>query len=202
MIQVIFGGSFDPVHFGHLAIADAIHREYAPEKLIWLPAQVSPHKLNAPPVAAQHRFAMLQSAIEGRLNEEICRFEIERPGPSYSVETLQHLHRRAPDSRIEWVIGADTLTRLPQWHRAAELFALTSFLVLPRPHLASLDLATFRNQLVEPLRTSFRAQYVPMQPVAASSLDIRSRLHADQGCQELIPQGVADYIEKHALYRD
>jgi nicotinate-nucleotide adenylyltransferase len=200
MTLVLCGGSFDPVHIGHLAIADAVHRACQPEQLIWLPAKVSPHKLDRPPIAAEHRLAMLQCAIHGRRNESICRYELDQAGPSYAVQTLRFLREQYPGQAMQFLIGADTLARLAEWHQVEQLLQWTDFLILPRADCPVLDLEAYARLLPNTLQAHFRGRCLPMEPVAASSSQIRSHLQRGQDCRELLPTGVADYIERHALY--
>ncbi len=201
MYRVICGGSFDPIHLGHLAIADAVHREIAPDQLLWVPAQIAPHKQQLPPAPAADRLALLQAATLRRRQERILDWELHRPAPSYTVHTLRQLKQHDPDGRLDLVLGLDSLSHLASWHRLEEIMQLAGFLFVPRIECEASDLEDFRSQLSADLQALFRAQMVQMHRVPISSTQIRERLAKGDRCQQLLPAAVAVEIEKRGLYR-
>ncbi len=201
MYRVVCGGSFDPVHLGHLAIADAIHREIAPDQLLWVPAQIAPHKQEHPPAPAADRLALLQAATLDRPQEFILDWELKRPPPSYTVHTLRALHDDDPNGKIDVVLGMDSLSHLPTWHRLDEVMERVGFLFVPRPGSQASDLDDFRIQLAAELQQKFRAQYVDMHEVPVSSTEIRRRLAKGDRCEHLLPAAVVSLIQDRGLYR-
>ena len=210
MYRVVCGGSFDPIHLGHLAIADAIHREIAPDELLWVPAQIAPHKQDQPPADAADRLAMLRAATLGRSQEHILTWELQRPAPSYTVHTLRALHEHDPSGKIDLVLGLDSLSHLDSWHRLEEVFDLAGFLFVPRPNPdptgapepaspAAID--DFRVALPAPLQEKFRANWVPMREVPISSTHIRAELAKGNRCQQFLPAAVEQLIQERGLYR-
>jgi nicotinate-nucleotide adenylyltransferase len=201
MYRVIFGGSFDPIHLGHLAIADAVHREIAPDQLLWVPAQIAPHKQHLPPAPAADRLALVQAATLNRPQERILDWELQRPAPSYTVHTLRQLKQHDPDGKLDLVLGLDSLSHLASWHRLDEIMQLAGFLFLPRVDCEASDLDNFRGQLSPDFKALFRAQVVQMHRVPVSSTQIRERLAKGDRCQQLLPAAVALEIENRGLYR-
>ena len=115
MRLLVFGGSFDPVHRGHEAMADAAWREIQPDRFLWVPSGHAPHKPTLVPAAAEHRVALLNLILAGRPREELSRLEVERPAPSYTVDTLQALRSQLPAAEIHLLLGSDSLAHLAGW---------------------------------------------------------------------------------------
>jgi nicotinate-nucleotide adenylyltransferase len=201
MYRVVCGGSFDPIHLGHLAIADAIHREIAPDELLWVPARIAPHKQDLPPAAAADRLAMLQAATQDRPQEAILEWELQRPPPSYTVHTLRELQKLDDHGKIDLVLGMDSISHLPTWHCLDEVLELAGFLFVPRPGTRQTDIDDFRTMLPQPLQAKFRAQWVPMLEVPISSTQIRARLAEGDRCQQFLPAAVEQLIRARGLYQ-
>jgi nicotinate-nucleotide adenylyltransferase len=201
---VIFGGTFDPVHHGHLIVARAIAEQHGFQRILLVPAARSPHKASVA-APAEHRLAMLRLATEGEALFEVSEMEIHRSGPSYTIDTLAELIRlRGPGARPSLVIGADMLPDLPLWHRAAELVRMADILVAYRPHwqdqidaaLALLE-GPLGTEVVERLRRSVVAS--PL--IDISSTQVRQRVRQGKSIRFLVPEAVRGYIEEHRLYR-
>lgn len=214
-LRVCYGGTFDPVHNGHLAVARAA-REALDAEVHLLPAHDPPHKGPTRAGAAQ-RAAMLQLALAGEPRLHVDARELRRGGPSYSVDTLGELRAelgaRAP---IAWLIGADSLRELHTWHRWRELFQRAHVVAVQRPG-AQVDAASLRAQAPEVLE-EIGARWLPPAALAGaahggfallplpvlrpeSSTELRRRIAAGEPWRDWVAPAVADYIDRHGLYR-
>ena len=181
----LFGGSFDPVHHGHLILARDAMESLGLDKVVFIPAGVSPHKLEQPPARADLRVAMLEAAVAGVERFEVDRSEVEREGPSYTIETVRRLISRDPGTEFHYFIGDDNIAALDTWHEIDELRRLVRFVVLSRHGIdagAGVPVITRR--------------------VHISSSDIRNRVAAGLPVRYLLPDNVCDIIQRHGLYRN
>ena len=182
----ILGGSFDPVHNAHLAVARAALDSLGLSRVLWIPSGTPPHR-GAPVAAAGHRAAMVRLAIAGEPRFVLDEREIRKAAPGYTVETLEDLHAELGKSaELVLLIGADQYARLDTWHRWRDLFALARIAVFARPG----------DRLADPERVTV----VPFAPLDISSTAIRSRIAAGDAPRELLPEAVLDYIQSHRLY--
>ena len=188
----IFGGSFDPVHNAHLALARIALTELALDELVWLPAG-EPWQKHRSLTPAVHREAMVLLAIEGEPRFALSRLELERAGPSYTVDSVLELRAQRPGVDWHLVIGQDQYARLHTWHGWQELLGLVTVAVANRPG------ATLSADL-KVLRAPHEAVALPMMQV--SSTDIRERVAAGQRIDAMVPASVARYIARHHLYQD
>lgn len=197
----LFGGSFDPFHLGHRLVAEVALAEAGLNRLIVLPARVSPFKQETPPASAEERWLM---CVLGTLDDprlEVARWELDREGPSYTYDTVSWAHARfGPETDLYWLIGADNVAKLMHWHRAVELLAICRFLVVPRGglHGAALEEA-IAESIPEPWRA--RVRPLPMEPIGISSTEIRARAHDGDSLTELVPRLTALYLERYNCYR-
>ena len=185
----LYGGSFDPVHLGHLLVAQAAREEIQLDRIFLIPAAQSPFKPERQLVAAEIRTQMIRLALQGWTDCEIDTQEIRRGGVSYTVETARDYKTRFPDSSLFYLIGADHVPFLPKWRCAAELAGLVEFVVIPRPGepLASLP---------EP----FRGVHLAGFPLGVSSSQIRARVRAGLAVDLLTGPLVAEAIRNNRLY--
>ena len=186
----LFGGSFDPVHCGHLLVAEAAFEELALERLYFIPAAQSPFKPGTTPAASGDRLRLLRLALAGQTRTEIDAQEIERGGTSYTVDTVRTYAQRFPQARLFYLIGADHVASLPKWRDAAELATLAEFVVIPRPGEAS-----------QSLPAPFRGQQLRGFPLGVSSSQIRERLRQRLSIRGLVPDAVREAIRNAGLYR-
>ncbi len=188
----LFGGSFDPPHNAHLALAGSAVQALALDELRWIPAGQPWQKRRAMTPAAQ-REAMVELAIEGEPGQRLERIELERAGPSVTLDTVEALDAREPGTEWLLLIGADQYANLHTWRGWERLLALTVLAVAQRPgeHPAP-DAAVLRH--------AYRAVPLPMLDI--SSTDIRARAARGERIDALVPPAVARYIEQHHLYRD
>ena len=163
----LFGGSFDPVHCGHLLVAQAACEELQLARLFFIPAAQSPFKPARQPVAATERLRLLRLALAGETQYEIDSQEIGRGGTSFTIDTVHDYHRRFPQAELFYLIGADHLTLLPKWRAAEDLAALVEFVVVPRP-----------GESVASLPPPFRVRTLAGFPLGVSSSQIRTRVQA------------------------
>lgn len=193
----LLGGTFNPVHEGHLTIARDALVLFGLEAVWFIPCSIPPHKSSAELASNEHRLAMLQLAIRPEPRFAALTIEFDRPGPSYTLHTVRALQNLHPRTGFVFIIGADTLYELHTWHRPLELLSLVRIVTLSRPGFTP-DPAAIR--LPPPWPERLLADLRVGQPVNVSSREIRARIAAGQPV-ELVPQPVLDYIQKHHLYQ-
>jgi len=194
----LFGGTFDPVHHGHLIVARAVAEAKGFAHVTLVPANSPPHK--PPPRApAADRLAMLKLAVEGDDLFDLCDLELNRPGPSYTLDTLMALRQRWQQATLHWVIGADMLGELGQWHRISEVLKLAKLLVADRPAKAA-PAPHPSLQETRVMRT-VPGEFLHTPLIDISSSDIRRRVQQGQSIRYLVPSAVERYIAEHGLYR-
>lgn len=188
MATGVFGGSFDPVHHGHLIGADRAADALGLDAVLFVPCAQQPLKAAPPAASPEQRRAMVELAIRGhpRFGLETC--ELARSGPSYTVETLRELRVRWPERRLLLLLGADAALELPRWRALDDVVRLAEIAVLTRPGV--------------PVPASeFVTHQVATPAVEISASEIRARCRAGQGIRYLVPEAVADFIARHGLYR-
>lgn len=191
----IYGGSFDPIHLGHVAAAAAVRDRRALDRVWLIPAGEAPHKRGC--VAPfQARLAMARLAVEGRDGLEVLDLEGRRDGPSYTFDTVEALAAREPGAGLEMLVGADMLEDLPRWHRAAELVERVTVVAFGRPGAGS---AAARS-VFEAAFPQVRYEWLELPPVPASSSAVRRRLAAGEEVAGLLDPAVEAYIRQHDLY--
>jgi nicotinate-nucleotide adenylyltransferase len=185
----LFGGSFDPVHLGHLLVAQAAYEELQLSRLFFVPASQSPFKPESRPAPASVRLRMLRLALAGQSHYEVDDQEIKRGGTSFSIDTVRDYVSRYPAAQIFYLIGADHVSQLPKWRAADELAKLVEFVVIPRP--GAMDI------LAQP---PFRLRGLQGFPLGVSSSQIRARVQAGLPIDGLVPGPVAEAIRNSKLY--
>lgn len=186
----LYGGSFDPVHIGHLLVARAALEELALDRLVFIPAAQSPFKPGSVPAPAAARIRMLRSALAGEPFFQVDDVELRRGGVSYSVETVRHFARAHPDATLFWLIGADHVPTLPQWREAGAMAELVEFIVIPRPGEPAVSLPS-----------PWRLTHLRGWPLKVSSSEIRARVAQGLSVAHLVPATAAEIIVGEALYR-
>lgn len=185
----VFGGSFDPVHHGHLIVGRVAYEKLGLETLGFVPAREQPFKQGRHRSAAQHRAAMLSLAIADTPGFALERMELDRPGPSYTVHTLQELHRRHPGVELILLLGADAAAELSDWYEADQIPQLARIVVFARPG--------------SPVRAAPPiAQVIEVPAIDISATDVRRRVSRRQPVRYWVPDAVAEYIARHGLYLD
>ncbi len=185
----LLGGSFDPIHHGHLIVARVAAESLGLDELRFLPAREQPFKQGRHAAPASHRAVMLELALAGSPGFAIERAELEREGPSYTVDTLEALRAREPEAAFTLLLGADAASELDAWHRAHDLPALARIVVFSRPGT--------------PIPSSpLIAAAVKVPAVDISATDIRRRARAGEPIRYWVPDAVAEYMVRHRLYLD
>jgi len=185
----LFGGSFDPVHLGHLLVAQAAKEELGLDRLFFIPAAQSPFKPGRQPSAGTERSRLLRIALAGKTWCELDTQEVDRGGVSFTIDTLREYARRFPHARLFYLIGADHVANLPKWRDAQELAQLAEFVAVPRPGEG--------NPLFP---APFRGRTLSGFPLAVSSSQIRDRVKSGLTIDHLIPAAVAEAIRNNRLY--
>ena len=185
----LFGGSFDPVHCGHLLVAQAACEEMELDRLFFIPAAQSPFKPETAPAPAAERVKLLRLALAGWMDCEVDGQELARGGTSFTIDTLRDYARRFPRAQLFHLIGADHVPTLPKWREAAEVARLAEFVVIPRPGEAPV-----------PFPAPFRGRQLRGFPLGVSSSQIRGRVKTGLGIRGLVPDAVAEAIRNSGLY--
>src|SRR5262245_26804827 len=197
----LYGGSFDPVHYGHLLLA-ACCRETLRLDEVWLiPAAVPPHKQARERAAARHRLEMLELALGGHAQLRASKLEIDRGGVSYTVDTLAQVHQLHPDATLFFLMGADSLHDLPTWREPERICALSLPAVVRRGGSPEPDLSVLAPLVSAQRLAMIRSSQVQMPLVELSSTDLRRRAAEGHSLRYRTPRAVEMYIETHGLYR-
>ncbi len=184
----VFGGTFDPVHVGHLVVAQEVHDALNLDVVLWMPAALPPHRREEAVTAGEIRYEMIRAAVGDDARFEVSRLELDRPGPSFTVDTLEALREREPAAELFLVLGADQVTRLRGWRRPERILELATVVAVGRngTTATSMDVP---HEWVE----------IPRLDVSASS--IRNRVAAGRPIRFLAPDPVCRIIEREALYQ-
>jgi len=181
----IYGGTFDPIHHAHLILAREAIETLDLDKVILVPAAISPLKKSAPVARGEVRLEMLQAAIEGEPKFEVNECELLRPPPSYTIDTVEEIRRHECDASIYCLIGEDNVEQLPQWHRFPELEKIVRFVVLDR----SGKQPSHSYQLIH-------------RRIDISATEIRRRVAQNESIRYLVPNSVGQIIQREKLYRE
>lgn len=193
----IMGGTFDPIHFGHLVTAEAARHQFQLQRVIFIPAARPPHKTNRTISSPEHRLAMTRLAVQSNPHFEVSDMELTRPGPSYTIDTVAGVRRMDPGSDIYFITGADAVLEILTWHRVEELLATCKFIAATRPGYRLKDLTRITG-LPEKYYQNIVTMEVPA--LAISSTDIRHRVRESRPIKYLLPELVEQYIFIEKLY--
>ena len=206
----LFGGTFDPVHKGHLAVAEGVLRRYGLDQCVFIPAPYPPHK-KKPQTEFSHRVAMLEAVLANKPKWSISLIEAERQYPSYTVDTLHALREQLGDQLYHLIIGADSFIEIHLWYRYRELLQLTDLIVAARPGIGHEEINAQVNKL--PGRFQYdksrerwnrddglRIYYFSDIHVDLSSSEIRDKLKNNNDVEGVLPAEVIEYIKRNSLY--
>jgi nicotinate-nucleotide adenylyltransferase len=197
---ILFGGSFDPIHSGHLCVARHAMQELDARDLIFIPARRSPHKMEAP-TPGKHRYAMIEEAIKGIDGFSVNDCELLRPEPSYTIDTVRFFRDQfGPDTLLYWLIGADQLTDLGKWYHIDELMDECRVSVMIRAGYPLPDIRCCESDFSSKHLEQLKEDVVPTPLIDLASTDIRSQLASGQVPPDALPSGVLNYIKQHRLY--
>ncbi|MBN2581571.1 MAG: nicotinate (nicotinamide) nucleotide adenylyltransferase [Planctomycetes bacterium] len=197
----LFGGTFNPIHVGHLAVARAAVDALGLDRLILVPSARPPHKNGGDLAGDTDRLVMCRLAAAEDPRIEVSNMELRRDGPSYTVETLRELRRLCPGATLVFLVGADMLRELHLWYHFEEVVRLARVVTLPRPGIDLGDLPALRRTLGDETADRLLADVLNTPLVDVSATDIRRRVRDGLPIDDLVPPAVAAYIRDHGLYR-
>lgn len=198
----IFGGGFDPIHLGHLLLAESCRESFALDRILFVPTGVSPHRQSklAFQASTEHRLEMLELAIGPYEEYSLCHFETDRKETSYTVETLRHLHETLLDPEMFLILGADMFNDLPHWKEPGEILRLAEPIIAQRPGFPP-PFFEGLTSLISPTRLDgFRRHVIPMPQFDVSSSRLRTRVREGKSIRFQTPRPVEAYIHSHGLY--
>ena len=197
----LFGGTFDPIHLGHVTVATQAEEHIGASKIILIPAKQSPLKDVRPLANDEHRLKMMSLAIEGRKEFELSDYELKKQSPGFTLETVKHFQSElGSDTSIYWLIGADCVDELPRWYGIDELIDICNVCVMYRAGSARPDFARFKGVLAADRLKKLQKNIIKTSLIDISSTEIRNRLAAGVDVTNMLSPAVADYIKKHHLY--
>jgi nicotinate-nucleotide adenylyltransferase len=197
----LFGGTFDPVHYGHLLLAECCREQLALDQVWFMPAAVPPHKRAAALTDGMKRVDMLRLATGGQSAFVVSTMELDRGGISYTVDTLEALHAQMPQSEMFLLIGSDSLADLPSWREPERICELATPVVVRRAGGSPSDFAALATLVSADRLDAIRAKAVEMPLVEFSASDIRRRVAAGASIRYRTPRAVEQYIAAEGLYR-
>ncbi|MGE6629228.1 nicotinate-nucleotide adenylyltransferase [Bacillus sp. NPDC077027] len=182
----LFGGTFDPLHNGHLLMASEVRFQIGLDEIWFVPNQQPPHKSNRKQTSSAHRVNMVKAAIQSNPYFKLNLVEMEREGPSYTVDTVELLKKRYPDDEFFFIIGADMVEYLPKWHRIDDLLNMITFIGMKRPGFQG--------------KTTYPLLFADVPAFDVSSTLVRQRMRAGEPVDYFIPEAVKSYMKEHHLY--
>jgi nicotinate-nucleotide adenylyltransferase len=205
----ILGGSFNPPHLGHLALARHAREQLGLERVVLMPLHTPAHKPGGEDPGPEHRLEMCRLAAASEPGVDACALEIERGGPSYTADTLSEIHASHPEAELTFIVGADTARTLPSWRDPERVLALARLAVAPRPGTDGAEvlealrgIVPAADRAVGEARRSGSAEVVFLtgEPVAASSSLARERIASGRPVDDLLAGAVSAYVAEHGLY--
>ncbi len=199
---LLYGGTFDPIHHGHLIVARAAAEQLRLETVILIPSARPPHNETPPVTPASHRMAMTRLAIRGESLFEVSDCEMNRQGPSYTLETVREFQKRfGPVVPLYWLIGADTLSDLPNWYKISLLAEECTLVTAARPGFDRIDWNPLQSVLSPAQIQRMQTHILDTPRIDISATEIRNRVVKGASIQYLVPPAVKTYIEEYSLYR-
>lgn len=210
----LFGGTFDPIHWGHLRNAEEVREAFSLDRMLFIPTGEPPHKKRGAYTPARHRLEMVRLAIAENPGFSLSRVEVSRPGKSYSIDTVRHYARaaRSKDS-LYFILGMDAFLDIGSWRDFEEIFRLCHFIVTSRPgsgeslSLKRMPVAVRRSFCYDPKKKLYRHAsgtrlfFFKLTDIAISASEIRDRLKEGRSIRYLVPREVETYIKRNGLYR-
>ncbi|MCS7047522.1 MAG: nicotinate-nucleotide adenylyltransferase [Gemmataceae bacterium] len=197
----VFGGTFDPVHLGHLIVAEQCREQARLDQVLFIPAARPPHKLDRELTRFDQRVDMLNLAIAGHPAFRVDELERDRPGPSFTYATLEELHRREPATEWCLILGGDSLADLASWAKPRRILELATLLVVPRPGTRLPPLDALRQAVGLPPDDPLRLQIIAAPLIDIASRDLRRRVAEGRSVRYQLPRAVEAYIADKGLYR-
>lgn len=198
----LYGGSFDPIHVGHLIVARSVAETLGLRQVIFLPSAHPPHKDATTLLDASHRGEMVKLAIHGEPLFTYDDYDLTHTGPTYTVDTIAHFRTTlGPSTELCWVIGADSLSELPTWHRIGDLLDTCRIVTAARPQFPPSDMNALREVLTDDQVKRLYDDILQTPGIDISSTEIRRRIRSRKSIRYLVPDTVCSYIENRQLYR-
>jgi nicotinate-nucleotide adenylyltransferase len=195
----IFGGTFDPIHVAHLAVAEAARDTFGLRRVLFIPAAQPPHKPGRPITAVEHRLAMVEAAVAANPAFDVSRIEVDREGPSYTIDTLAALCAADPRDQLALILSAESYGELPTWHEPRRILDLADLIVAPRDGYPEADPDLVPSRFPDaPAAIAF----LDGPHIRLSASEIRRRAAEGRSVRYLVPDAVAAYIGDHGLYQD
>lgn len=194
----IMGGTFNPIHYGHLFLAENAYEQLGLDRVLFIPTKNPPHKAKPDAVTDQQRVDMISLAISDNPHFELSMMELEREGMTYTADTLTILNERHPEVEYFFLVGADSLFMMQDWHKPQRIFDLCTVVVAGRDNVDQEQI----EQHIKYLNTIYKARIVTIQmpTIQIASAVIRERIGMNKTIRYYVPAGVLDYIKKNALY--
>ncbi len=189
----LFGGTFNPLHSAHLLVAKAAYEQFELSRVVFIPSGIPPHKEILANVTKEDRYAMVKRAIAPFPHFSVSRIEIDRDGPSYTIDTIRSLQGDYPQG-LCFIVGADLLSQIETWKEPYKLLESVPFLIAPRNRVP-------RELFAAPPFDRARISFLDMEEVDLSSTWVRNQIRRGEGIPDCVPEPVADYIEEHGLYQ-
>jgi len=200
--RLIFGGSFDPVHVGHVELARAVARALGADRVSLVPAADAPHKRGQASATAQDRLEMCRRAVAGDPLFDVLDVEVRRGGVSYTLDTLHELAAGpCRGDSLMLLLGQDSLADFTSWKGAKEIAALAPIAVVPRENAKPVPWDELSRLLGADAVAGIRARILPIRPIDVSSTDVRERARTGRSIRCRVPDAVADFVEERGLYR-
>jgi nicotinate-nucleotide adenylyltransferase len=193
----LLGGTFNPPHLGHVVCAAEAHDQLGLDRVLLVPTARPPHKEVLDDPGAEHRAAMCELAVAGDDRLGVSRIELERAGPSYTVDTLRTLHERSPEDDLTFIVGGDMAHSLPTWHEPEGILALARLAVAERAEVRRADIA----ERLDGLPGGDRVTFFAMPRIDVASSELRRRVAEGRSIRYLVPDAVGSYIAEQGLYR-
>jgi len=184
----ILGGTFNPIHIGHLILAEEVREKLGFDKIIFMPTNLAPHKDNADIVSAEDRYKMAKLAIKTNKYFSVSDIEIKREGRSYTIDTLKEVKRTHPEDELYFIIGSDLLKYLDDWKDLKEIIKMVSFIVATRPGYPLEEIPSYIST-------------IPIRAVDISGFEIRKAIKENKSFRYLVPEAVFDYVKEKRLYK-
>ena len=198
---ILFGGTFDPIHYGHIRIAESAIQQIAADQLVFIPAKRSPHKKSFPVASAKERLEMISLAIAGKDNFSLTDCELKRPEPSFTLDTVRSFRAQYPeDAEVYWLVGADMVKDLTKWHRICDLIDQCNLCVMPRPGFERPSFAGLKGVLGRQRLEKLQRNVISTPLVDISGTQIMKKLACGDDVEPMLPPRVLAYIRKNGLY--
>ncbi len=194
----LMGGTFNPIHTGHLIISEYIKEKFPLDKVIFVPSNNPPHKELEGIISASHRHNLAILATENNQDFEVSNIELERKGKSYTIDTIKEFKSLFPNDDLYFLIGGDTLFKLIEWHNIEELFQITNFIVIGRDGFSDDDILRKIKELKD--KYGARIDFVDGPIIEISSTKIRENIEKSHSIKYLVPEKVEEYIYHNKLY--